>query len=87
MATLHVRDVPDDLYEQIRQSAAEENRSISAQVVDLLEFAVQQAAATRKQRKILDSFRRRRLKYEKAARAAGYEYPDVTQLIREDRER
>jgi len=37
MATLHVRNVPDDLYERLRLRAAAEHRSLSAEVIGLLE--------------------------------------------------
>ena len=37
MATLHVRNVPDDLYEQLRERAAANGRSIGAEVVVVLE--------------------------------------------------
>jgi plasmid stability protein len=36
MATLHVRNVPDDLYERLRDAASAENRSIGAQAVALI---------------------------------------------------
>lgn len=36
MATLHVRNVPDDLYERLRARAKLEGRSLSAEVVQLL---------------------------------------------------
>jgi plasmid stability protein len=37
MATLHVRNVPDELYERLRANAAANERSIGAEVVFLLE--------------------------------------------------
>jgi hypothetical protein len=37
MATLHVRSVPDELYEQLRERAAANGRSIGAEIVMLLE--------------------------------------------------
>ena len=37
MATLHVRNVPDDLYERLRVQAEAEGRSIGAEAVQLLE--------------------------------------------------
>jgi plasmid stability protein len=37
MATLHVRNVPDDLYELLREQAAENDRSIGAETVQLLQ--------------------------------------------------
>jgi plasmid stability protein len=87
MATLHVRDVPDDLYEQIKLSAMEGDRSISARVIDLLQLAIRQEAAANKQRTILGNIVRRRKKVAAAARAARHDYPDVVELIREDRDR
>lgn len=36
MATLHVRDVPDDVYAKIRALARSEGRSLNAQVIRLL---------------------------------------------------
>lgn len=40
MPTLHVRDVPAHLYEELRQRAAAEGRSLSAEVIKLLEVGV-----------------------------------------------
>ena len=36
MATLYVRDVPDDLYERLREQAQRSRRSIGATTIDLL---------------------------------------------------
>ena len=40
MATLHVRNVPDELYEQLRRRATKESRSLSSEVIRLLERAL-----------------------------------------------
>jgi plasmid stability protein len=37
MATLHVRNAPDALYDRLRLRAAAEHRSLSAEVIGLLE--------------------------------------------------
>lgn len=37
MATLHVRDVPDQTYEALRERAAERRTSISAEAIRLIE--------------------------------------------------
>jgi plasmid stability protein len=37
MATLHVRNVPDDLYDRIRVTAESDRRSLSSEVIELLE--------------------------------------------------
>lgn len=40
MPTLTVRNIPQDLYDRIRKRAAERRRSISAEVVTLIEEAL-----------------------------------------------
>lgn len=42
MATLNVKDFPDDLYERLREASARERRSIAQQVVHLLDQALQE---------------------------------------------
>jgi plasmid stability protein len=37
MAILHVRNVPDNLYERLKERAAAERRTLSAEVIALLE--------------------------------------------------
>jgi len=48
MATLHVRNIPDKLYEQLRAAAAEDGRSIGAEATVLLRGALAERT-TRKQ--------------------------------------
>ncbi|HEX5247583.1 MAG TPA: Clp protease N-terminal domain-containing protein [Gaiellaceae bacterium] len=45
MATLHVRNVPDDLYELLRERAAENDRSIGAETVQLLQERLELGAS------------------------------------------
>ena len=40
MATLHVRNVPDDLYEELRAIAERDGRSIGAEAIMLLRMAL-----------------------------------------------
>jgi plasmid stability protein len=80
MAILHVRNVPDDLYESIRRQAQAQNRSISAQVIVLLQRAV--AGSDRTQDEVLSAIRRRRFFRPLEAGA-----PDSTTLLRENRAR
>ena len=47
MATLHVRNVPDELYEALWANAAVEGRSIGAQTVTLLQRALEDRASVR----------------------------------------
>ena len=80
MPILHVRNVPDDLYEHIRRQAQEQNRSISAQVVYLLERAVLESPQA--QRQVLENIRRRRISF-----PVQSGIPDSLSLLRQDRGR
>ena len=42
MAVLHVREIPDQLYRQVQKMAQAQGRSLSAEVIAILEAAVQQ---------------------------------------------
>ncbi len=80
MATLHVRSVPDDLYEQLRTLAYSRQRSLSAQVIALLERALLSEAQQEQQAQVLADIRRRRF-------VLPVHTPDSTELLREDRSR
>jgi plasmid stability protein len=80
MPILHVRNVPDELYAQLQRRADAQRRSLSAEVITLLDWAireVERASAT-----TLASIRSRRT-FDPAAAGAS----DSTALLREDRER
>lgn len=80
MNTLHVRSVPDSLYKRIRSLANVKNRSLSAQVITLLEQAVDAEERRVEQTKVLNSIQRRRFRAPKNA-------PASLELLREDRGR
>ncbi len=80
MSILHVRNVPDQLYARLKRRAQAQRRSLSAEVLTLLEWAVEEAE--RNSEIALASIRRRRT-FEPAAAGA----PESTMLLREDRER
>ncbi len=80
MSILHVRNIPDELYDRIRQRARAQNRSISAEVIMLLDHAL--AEAERSQIDVLVGIQRRRVFYPAESGA-----PDSTSLLREDRAR
>lgn len=80
MPVLHVRNVPDDLYSALKHRAEAQRRSLSAEVIVLLEWAVKEAE--RYSENPLASIRRRRF-FEPEAVGA----PDSTTLLRQDRER
>ncbi len=88
MATLYVRNLPDDLYAKLQELAASEHRSINAQVITLLEQVLkteaQQIEDHKRQNviKVLEESRQRQ-----RANPADFGLPDSTEMIREDRNR
>ncbi len=80
MSILHVRNVPQELYERLKRRADSQRRSLSAEVIALLEWAVEQAEVS--PQSTLSSIRRCRF-FNPALSGA----PDSTQLLRQDRDR
>lgn len=80
MPILHVRNVPDDLYQQLKTRAKMKKRSLSAEVTILLEAALQTQDVA--QTNLLKSIRQRRF-----LRPETVDAPDSLSLLREDRAR
>ncbi len=80
MPILHVRNVPEELYERLRRRAQAQRRSLSAEVITLLSWALEEAE--RSPESTLAAIRRRRF-----FRPAEVGAPESTVLLREDRER
>ena len=82
MAILHVRNVPDDLYERIRELADEESRSLTAEVVHLLEQGLQAHERRRQAAAIVE-----RIRANKRTMSGSARWRDAARLLREDRSR
>jgi antitoxin FitA len=80
MQTLHVRSVPEELYNRLRALAQAKQRSLSAQVILLLDRALEDEAQHQDQAQILAELRRRRFTPSPAAL-------DSIEMLHEDRER
>ncbi len=80
MNTLHVRSIPDDLYRQLKQLARMRNRSLSAQVVEMLAQALEEEELRLQQTAVLNSIRRRSF-------TPPQESPTSLDLLHEDRDR
>jgi plasmid stability protein len=80
MATLHVRNVPEGLYKDLNELAREQKRSLSAEVIALLERAVVPRRRKEEQLALLDRMYRNRVKLPKGL-------PSIVDVIREGRER
>jgi len=81
MSALHVRNVPEDLYAELKACAQREGRSLSAQVIILLKQALEQPA--RSQSEVLAAIDARRHLFNPQKVGA----PSSTELIRQDRSR
>lgn len=80
MATLYLRDVPQHLYEELKQLAEVDQRSMNTEALEIIEAGMQQrriAAQRRQALAGLDEIRRR----------IGPTRGDSLALLREDRER
>jgi len=82
MATLHVRNVPEKLYKRIQKLAEEENRSVTAEVIQLLNQGLQVREARRGSAAIIERIRQRTQKVQ-----LPRSWVDSAELIREDRSR
>ena len=80
MATLHVRNVPDEIYERLRERAETSHRSLSAEVLILLRDALDDRKPS--QREVLAEIRRKRF-----FRPSDVGAPSSTDILREDRGR
>jgi len=83
MATLYVQNVPDDVYDALRNQAQERGRSIAAEVISILKNTVPTPDELRLRR---DLFRRvERLQARRPLRTGSWSSSE--DLLREDRSR
>lgn len=80
MATLHVRNISNELYAQLQELALAENRSLSAEIAQLLDQAVKEEHQRLARKPLLTKIRRRRFQPPVPA-------PGSLVLLREDRDR
>jgi plasmid stability protein len=83
MATLYVENVPDDLYEALRAQARRENRSISAEILEMLKDNVVTEQELSRRRQILERLEKLR----SIPVLPGVNYQSAEEMIREDRDR
>jgi plasmid stability protein len=76
--TLHIRNVPDGVYQALRERATRGHRSLNAEVIDLLEKSLAMELETERLRAQLEEFRREWL--------APDDAPTPEEMIRAGRE-
>ena len=82
MATLYVRNFPDDLHKRVKELAAKRRRSFGAEVVVLVAKAVQSEQDTGQRLEALNRIAERRRNFKLPPGAQ-----DAVSMLREDRER
>lgn len=80
MATLQVRDLPEDIYRKLTIIAEQENRSITQQTIVLLQNALGLKESNKERRKAL-------LQKITETNFSNKQFADPVTLIREDRDR
>jgi plasmid stability protein len=81
MATLYVENVPDNLYEALRQRARRHRKSIAAEILSLLEENIPTAEELKRRRTFLNKVKRL---HSRRPLSAG-PFPSTEELQREDR--
>jgi len=83
MPTLYVENVPKEIYEALRSRARKRRRSISAEVMAILEENIPTASELRARRAFVQKLKALRRK----ARMADGTHLSAEQMVREDRDR
>ena len=83
MATLYVENIPDELYEALRDRARQHRKSIAAEVMSLLEENVPTPEELWKRRRFYEQMK----KLQSAKPRKPGPFPSTGQMQREDRER
>jgi plasmid stability protein len=83
MATLYVENVPDELYEALREQAKRDRKSIAAEVIDLLEQFIPTEAELKRREKLFQ----RALAMSRREPLTPGPFPTTEEMVREDRER
>jgi len=80
MPTLQVRELPEDVYNQLSYLAEKEHRSLAQQTVVLLKEGIRSRLKAKERRKLL-------LERTPELGLSSVDLPDAVELVREDRER
>jgi plasmid stability protein len=83
MPTLYVENVPDELYEALRERARENRKSIAAEVLTLLEENVPTAKELARRKELLQRMRKLHVKRS----GLSSRFPTSEEMQREDRQR
>src|SRR5260370_14188543 len=83
MATLYVENVPDELYEALREQARNQRKSIAAEVIELLGQCAPTAAELNRRKEFLNKIR----ELQAPEPLSPGPFPSTEELVRADRRR
>ena len=83
MPVLYVENVPDDLYDALREQARAHRKSIAAEIITLLEQHVPTPKELARRRRLLS----KALRMSAQKPASPGSFPSTEEMIRADRER
>ena len=80
MTALQIRDLPEEIYEKIKELSEQEHRSLSSQVLTLLEQSLQSETNETNRTQLIKSIKQQQSEWSR-------ELPEPSRLISEDRNR
>ena len=84
MPTLYVENIPDELYEALRQRARQHRKSMAAEILQLLEENIPTAVEVERRQQFLKKAEQR---YARSPRSSLQKFPSAEEMLREDRDR
>ena len=84
MATLYVENIPDELYEALRERARRNRKSIAAEILRLIEENIPTVAELKRRQQFLKKVEQLQTKN---AKSLVRKFPSSEEMVREDRER
>lgn len=84
MATLYVENIPDELYEALRERARRNRKSIAAEILRLIEENVPTPAELKRRQQFLKKVEQLRAK---SPKSFPQKFPSAEEMVRQDRER
>jgi plasmid stability protein len=84
MPTLYVENVPDELYEALRERARQHRKSMAAEILHLLEENIPTAAELKRRQQFL---RKIEQLHAKSPTVSTQKFSSAEEMVREDRER
>ncbi len=84
MPTLYVENIPDELYEALRQRARQHRKSMAAEILRLLEENIPTPAELERRQKFLKKVEQR---HARSPRSSLQKFPSAEEMVREERDR